>query len=159
MPISHSTAKVNPASEEERRQRRISFGLEKNIARMHADLARYRVHFDEWFRESELHRSGYVKETMDILKSRGHMYEKDGATWFRATDFGLDKDEVMIKSNGFYTYYAVDIAYHRNKFEKRGFDRVINVFGADHHANAAFHGGRRCEGIDPMRLDLYSCSL
>ena len=114
----------------------VEFGLPHNIALMRQHLERYRVSFDQWFLESDLHRSGYVAETVQLLTDNGYTYEKDGALWLKNTDLGADKDEVLRRSNGFYTYYAVDIAYHRNKFVKRGFDRVIDVWGADHHGHA-----------------------
>jgi len=103
---------------------------------MKKHLQRYRISFDEWFLESSLHSSGYVEDTVRLLTEAGHTYEQDGALWLRNTDFGADKDEVLRRANGFYTYYAVDIAYHRNKFNIRGFDRVIDVWGADHHGHA-----------------------
>ena len=115
----------------------VEFALPYNIAQMKKHLERYRIRFDTWFLESTLHESGYVEETVAILEKGGHTYEKDGALWLRNTDFGAEKDECLRRSNGFYTYYAVDIAYHRNKFVARGFDRVIDVWGADHHG----HGG------------------
>ena len=112
------------------------YGLPTNIARMERDLGRYKINYDVWFRESELHESGYVKETIDMRTEKGATYETtDGALWLRSTDFGCDKDDVLRRANGFYTYFAADIAYHRNKFEKRGFDRVINIWGADHHGH------------------------
>ena len=114
----------------------VAFGLPYNIARMQRDLERYRIHFDQWFLESSLHESGYVAETVQHLTDAGLTYEKDGALWLKNTELGADKDEVLRRSNGFYTYYAVDIAYHRNKFIERGFDRVIDVWGADHHGHA-----------------------
>lgn len=119
-----------------RRNAMRAFGLEHNIAKMKADLDRYGIHYDQWFLESSLHESGYVAETVDILTRAGHTYEKDGALWLKNTELGADKDEVLRRSNGFYTYYAVDIAYHRNKFCERGFDQVIDVWGADHHGHA-----------------------
>lgn len=88
----------------------MAFGLPYNIARMQRDLERYRIHFDQWFLESSLHSSGYVAETVQLLTDAGLTYEKDGALWLRNTDLGADKDEVLRRSNGFYTYYAVDIA-------------------------------------------------
>ena len=131
----------------------VAFGLEKNIAKMQADLARYQVKYDMWFRESTLHDSGAVKETLDILDKAGALYEKDGATWFRATDYGCEKDEVMVKQNGFYTYYAVDIAYHRNKFITRGFDEVVDALGADHHGHMLrYRAGMSAIGVEPDRL-------
>jgi arginyl-tRNA synthetase len=122
--------------EAEREARCVSFGLPRNIARMKVDLERYRIRFDEWFLESSLHESGYVAETVKLLEDNGLTYEKDGAVWLKNIELGADKDEVLRRSNGFYTYYAVDIAYHRNKFEVRGYDRVIDVWGADHHGHA-----------------------
>ena len=126
--------------EEARKQAFISYGLPKNIALMKEHLLRYGIEFDNWFLESSLHESGYVAETVDLLTENGHTYEKDGALWLRNTAFGAEKDEVLRRSNGFYTYYAVDLAYHRNKFVERGFDRVIDVWGADHHGHAIRFG-------------------
>ena len=126
------------------------YGLPTNIARMERDLGRYKIDYDVWFRESELHESGYVQETMDLLTEKGVTYEtEDGALWLRSTDFGCDKDDVLRRANGFYTYFAADIAYHRNKFEKRGFDRVINIWGADHHG----HVKRLQSALDALGLD------
>lgn len=121
---------------EERRAAFIAYALPYNIVRMKEHLERYRITFDNWFLESGLHKSGYVEKTIGLLAEGGHTYEKDGALWLRNTDFGADKDEVLRRANGHYTYYAVDIAYHRNKFVERNFDRVINVWGADHHGHA-----------------------
>ena len=126
--------------EEERKQAFIAYGLPKNIALMREHLLRYGIKFDNWFLESSLHESGYVAETVELLTANGHTYEKDGALWLRNTAFGAEKDEVLRRSNGFYTYYAVDLAYHRNKFVERGFDRVIDVWGADHHGHAIRFG-------------------
>ena len=124
----------------ERQKSFIEFGLPHNIQRMEEDLRRYRIDFDRWFLETDLHNSGYVAETIDILTKAGHTYEKDGQLWLRNTDFGADKDECMRRADGTWTYYAVDIAYHRNKFVERGFDRVIDVWGADHHGHAIRFG-------------------
>ena len=124
----------------ERQKAFIRFGLPHNIQRMKEDLQRYRIDFDRWFLETDLHDSGYVAETIDILTKAGHTYEKDGQLWLRNTDFGADKDECMRRADGTWTYYAVDIAYHRNKFVERGFDRVIDVWGADHHGHAIRFG-------------------
>lgn len=134
---------------EERRKIIVEYGLPTNIARMQRDLERYKIHYDVWFRESGLHDSGYVKETVDMLTAKGATYEKEGALWLRSTDFGCDKDDVLRRANGFYTYFAADIAYHRNKFEKRGFDRVINIWGADHHG----HVLRLKRALDALDLD------
>ncbi|MBQ9980299.1 MAG: arginine--tRNA ligase [Oscillospiraceae bacterium] len=122
--------------EADRRNAFIEFALPHNIDLMKQHLQRYRIDFDRWFLESSLHKSGYVKETVDFLTANGYTYEKDGAIWLKNTQLGADKDEVLRRSNGFYTYYAVDIAYHRNKFVERNFDRVIDVWGADHHGHA-----------------------
>ena len=136
-------------SEEERHKAYIKYGLKKNIAKMQADLERYRIKYDVWFFESELHNSGYVKETVDLLTEKGYTYEADGALWLKSTAFGCEKDDVLMRGNGFYTYFAADIAYHRNKFEKRGFDKVINIWGADHHG----HGARLKAALDALGLD------
>ena len=142
------------------------FGLERNIPKMQADLRKYRIEYDQWFFESELHTSGYVAQTVEQLTQRGWTYEKDGALWLNTTGLlqekylregksreqveKLDlKDDVLRRANGFYTYFAADIAYHRNKFEKRGFDKVINVWGADHHGHVA----RLQAALDGLGLD------
>ncbi|MBQ1224131.1 MAG: arginine--tRNA ligase [Oscillospiraceae bacterium] len=140
---------------EDRRVKMREIGLARNLERMQADLKRYNVVYDCWFRETSLHNSGFVKETIDMLGERGYLYEKDGAVWFKGTELGMEKDEVMVKANGFYTYYAVDIAYHRNKLMIRNFDRVIDVLGADHHGHAVrFRAALTALGIDPTRLDI-----
>ena len=122
---------------EERQAVIVNYGLPHNIEKMQKDLARYKIEYDVWFRESTLHESGAVAETVQLLTDAGATYEKDGALWLRSTDFGCDKDDVLRRANGFYTYFAADIAYHRNKFQTRGFDRVINIWGADHHGHVA----------------------
>ena len=143
-----------------------AFGLERNIPKMKADLNKYRITYDQWFLESELHNSGYVAQTVDLLAQKGWTYEKDGALWLDTTGLlkekylregksqeqvdKLDlKDDVLRRANGFYTYFAADIAYHRNKFELRGFDKVINVWGADHHGHVA----RLQAALDGLGLD------
>lgn len=142
---------------DKRRQAFVDFGLPHNIDLMKKHLKRYRINFDNWFLESSLHKSGYVAETVQLLSDNGYTYEKDGALWLRNTELGADKDEVLRRANGFYTYYAVDIAYHRNKFIERSFQRVINVWGADHHGHAIrFKNtltGAKCLGIAPDALD------
>ena len=136
-------------SEEERRRRMVEYGLKTNIARMQRDLGRYRIEYDRWFHETELHESGAVRDTVELLTQKGMTYEKDGAIWLRSTDFGCDKDDVLRRANGFYTYFAADIAYHRNKLALRGFDRAINVWGADHHG----HVKRLQCALDALGLD------
>ncbi len=138
-----------PKPEEERLQALKKFGLSRNIERMKDDLGRYRISYDRWFFESELHSSGYVAETVELLKKRGATYEKDGALWLKTTEFGCEKDDVLIRENGVYTYFAADIAYHRNKLEVRSFDRVINVWGADHHG----HVRRLQAALDALGLN------
>jgi len=135
--------------EEQRLDLLSTFGLSQNIDRMKRDLARYKISYDRWFSESELHQSGYIAETMELLEKSGHTYEKDGALWLRSTDFGCDKDDVLRRANGFYTYFAADIAYHRDKLDRRGFDRAINVWGADHHG----HVKRLQSALDALGLD------
>ncbi len=131
----------------------LSYALTRNVGRIKTDLARYGIEYNTFFHESELHNSGYVAETLALIGEKGHLYEQDGATWFRATSFGCEKDEVMVKSNGLYTYYAADIAYHRNKLETRGFDMAIDVLGADHHGHAVrFRAGLEAIGLSADRL-------
>ena len=150
----------------ERHAAMADFGLKRNIPKMEADLLRYGVKYDRWFFESELHESGFVKETVERLTERGFTYEKDSALWLRTSEIlgskllaegkseetiaKLElKDDVLRRSNGFYTYLAADIAYHRNKLEVRGFDKAINIWGADHHGHIA-----RLKGaMDALDLD------
>ena len=147
-------------TEDELTPKLIAFGLEHNIKKMQQDLAKYKIRYDCWFRESTLHQSGYVAETVALLEEKGALYEKDGAKWFRATEYGFEKDEVLVKANGFYTYFAVDIAYHRNKFTARGFDRVIDVLGADHHGHTLrFLAAMRALGLDEGRLEFVLMQL
>lgn len=154
------------------------FGLSHNIPKMKADLERYGIRYDQWFFESTLHESGYVADTVQTLSSKGYTYEKDGALWLSTsrilrqnlraagkTDEEIDrlelKDDVLRRANGFYTYFAADIAYHRNKFAVRGFDKVINVWGADHHGHVArLKGAMDALGLDgEHRLDIVLMQL
>lgn len=132
-----------------RRAALVEFALPKNIDKMQKDLAKYRIFYDTWFHESALHEDGEVKETIEILKDKGLTYELDGATWYKASQFGAPKDEVLIRKNGTPTYFAADIAYHRNKFSLRHFDRCIDVWGADHHG----HVERMKRALDAIGLD------
>lgn len=134
---------------EERFDAIVGYGLPHNIEKMQKDLERYKIHYDVWFRESTLHDSGAVAETVQMLTDAGVTYEQDGALWLKSTAFGADKDDVLRRANGFYTYFAADIAYHRNKFVTRGFDRVINIWGADHHGHVA----RLQRALDALGLD------
>lgn len=124
------------ADPEERRRALVEYALPLNIEKMHRDMEKYRIVYDEWFHESTLHQSGQVKETIQLLTDRGLTYEKEGALWYKASKYGGEKDEVLIRANGHPTYFAADIAYHRNKFD-RGFDTCIDVWGADHHGHVA----------------------
>ena len=165
-------------SREERHKLMADFGLEKNLPKMKADLARYGINYDEWFYESSLHESGYVADSVSKLTEAGFTYEKDGALWLNTSRILGDKlraagkseedieklelkDDVLRRANGFYTYFAADIAYHRNKFEQRGFDKVINVWGADHHGHVArLKGAMDALGLDgEHRLDIVLMQL
>lgn len=122
---------------ETRKKALVGYALPLNIERLHRDLAAYRINYDVWFNESELHKSGEVKRVVEMLGEKGKTYEKEGAVWLKSTEFGCEKDDVLIRANGFPTYFAADIAYHYNKFVVRGFDKVINIWGADHHGHVA----------------------
>ena len=154
------------ADEQTRLDALAAFGLRTNIPKMKADLLRYGIEYDEWFFESSLHESGYVAETVGLLTEKGWTYEKDGALWLNTTQLlknkylaegksqkqvdKLDlKDDVLCRANGFYTYFAADIAYHRNKLEVRGFDKTVDVWGADHHGHVA----RLQAALDGLGLD------
>ena len=119
-------------SEEERFKFFREYGLKYEMAKLKADLEDFRVPFDVWYSETSLYENGKIDDAITELRERGHIYEKDGATWFRSTELGDDKDRVLIKQDGSYTYLLPDIAYHRDKFE-RGFEQLINIWGADHH--------------------------
>jgi len=135
-----------------RRSYFINYALEKNIRRMKHDLNDFGVRFDVWFSEQSLHDTGKVKEVIDILTQRGYTYEQDGAIWFKASQFGATKDEVLIRNNGIPTYFASDIAYHKDKFD-RGFEWVIDIWGADHHGHVQrMKGAMQALGYDPENL-------
>ncbi|OZB90034.1 arginine--tRNA ligase [Paenibacillus sp. XY044] len=128
------------------------YGLEKELGKIKRDLNLFRVHFDEWFSETSLYEKGLVEESLNELKNKGQVYEQDGATWLRTTEYGDDKDRVLVKNDGTYTYLTPDIAYHRNKFE-RGYDRLINIWGADHHGYIPrMKAAMEAIGYDPERL-------
>ncbi len=120
-------------SEEERRKALVEFALPKNIEGLKNDLAKYRITYNTWFKESSLHNSGETAKIIELLKQSGYTYETEGALWFKATEFGCDKDFVLVRANGVPTYVVPDIAYHYNKLVTRGFDKAIDVLGADHH--------------------------
>jgi len=129
--------KLLSLSEAEQKQALVGFALPANIEAMQRDLDDYRIYYDRWFRESSLYKSGLVDKVVDILREKGLAYEKEGALWYKASEFGAEKDEVLIRQNGNATYFASDIAYHYDKFALRGFDTVIDVWGADHHGHVA----------------------
>jgi arginyl-tRNA synthetase len=153
--IEENGDKLLNVDSEERRKALVKYVLPKNVEAIRNGLESYGIKFDVWFSEQSLYDSGEVQETLDYLEENGYTTKKDGAVWFKATELGADKDEVLVRNNGIPTYFASDIAYHRNKFLKRGFDRVINLLGADHHGHA---GRMKCAvkalGIDPDKLDV-----
>lgn len=164
-------------SEEERRKALVDFALPKNIATMKAAMAKYRIDYDLWFNESVLHNDGELNETIELLKKNGCTYEKDGALWYKNKEIQTRilkregktsedieklelKDDVLIRKNGNPTYFAADIAYHRNKLNKRGFYKAIDVWGADHHGHIArMKGAMEAVGIDSSRLDVVLMQL
>lgn len=146
--------------ERTRRQALVEFALPMNIEKMKKDMKKYRIEYDNWFHESALHNNGEVSDVINILKNKGLTYELDGAVWYRATKFGAEKDEVLIRNNGTPTYFAADIAYHRNKFEKRGFEKCIDVWGADHHGHVArLKGAMDAIDLDGTKLDIVLMQL
>lgn len=141
-------------SEEERLAFFKEFGLEHTLGKIKTDLADFGVEFDNWFSERSLYKNDEITEVLAKLKSSGYIYEQDGATWFRSTDFGDDKDRVLVKNDGAFTYLTPDIAYHQNKLN-RGFDKLINVWGADHHGYIPrMKAAIEALGYDPERLDV-----
>lgn len=140
--------------EKERRAALVKFALPKNIEALHDDLQKYRIEYDTWFKESSLHESGETMRIIELLKQSGHTYEKEGALWFAGEDFGSE-DFVLVRSNGFPTYVAPDIAYHYNKLVTRGFDKAINIWGADHHGYVPrLKAALSALGVDANKLDV-----
>ncbi|MBR6552337.1 MAG: arginine--tRNA ligase [Clostridia bacterium] len=164
-------------TEEVRRKALVEFALPKNIETMKGAMEKYRIDYDLWFSELSLHNGGELQETIEILKKNGHTYEKDGALWYKNKEIQTEilkkqgksdedieklelKDDVLIRQNGNPTYFAADIAYHRNKLLKRGFDKAIDVWGADHHGHVArMKGAMEAVGIDGDRLDVVLMQL
>lgn len=129
-----------------------NWGRDKELEKIKTDLADFRVTFDEWFSETSLYETNAVEDIVRVLREKGYVYDKDGATWLRSTDFGDDKDRVLIKQDGTYTYLTPDIAYHENKFS-RGFDQLINIWGADHHGYIPrMKAAMQCLGHDADQL-------
>lgn len=140
--------------EEERRKALVEFALPKNIQGLHDDLAKYRIHYDTWFKESSLHQNGETGRIIELLKQSGHTYEQENALWFKATDFGCDKDFVLVRANGVPTYVVPDIAYHYNKLVVRKFDKAIDILGADHHGYVPrLKAALTALGVDANKLD------
>jgi arginyl-tRNA synthetase len=142
-------------SDEERRKKLVEYALPKNIAGLERDLKKYRIEYNTWFRESSLHNNGAVADIIKQLTDKGCTYESDGAVWFRASDFGADKDFVLVRANGIPTYVVPDIAYHYNKLVTRGFDKAIDVLGADHHGYVPrLKSALTALGVDASKLDV-----
>ncbi|MBC3514997.1 arginine--tRNA ligase [Neobittarella massiliensis] len=147
--------KLVDCTPEERSHALVDYALPLNIQKLKDDLAKYRIHYDVWFKESVLHQNGSVQKIVDLMKERGLTYEKEGAIWYKATEYGAEKDDVLVRANGVPTYFTADIAYHYNKFAERGFDWVVNVWGADHHGHVArLKGAMDAVGLDGSKLDV-----
>ena len=175
--IAETGEQYKGAPEEERRKALVEYALPKNISGMQAAMKKYRIDYDTWFYESTLHESGQVKETIDELTAKGLTYEKDGALWYKNIEVqtailqkagksqkDIDKlelkDDVLVRANGNPTYFAADIAYHRNKLVVRGFDQAVDVWGADHHGHVArMKGALEALGIGGDKLDVVLMQL
>ncbi|MFA7078180.1 MAG: arginine--tRNA ligase, partial [Syntrophomonas sp.] len=146
-------------SSEERQKTVVSYALKEKTNYIKNTLSNFGINYDVWFNEQSLHESGQVNEVINYLRDKGFIYEEEGALWFKSTLFGDEKDEVVVRANGLPTYFAADIAYHRDKFQ-RGFDRVINVWGADHHGHVGrMKGAMQALGYDESRLDILLMQL
>ena len=142
-------------SSEERRKALVAYALPLNIQGLERDLMKYRIKYDRWFRESTLHNDGSVKKIVELLTEKGHTYEQDGAVWFKAAQFGADKDFVLVRSNGLPTYVVPDIAYHYDKLVTRNFDKAVDVLGADHHGYVPrLKAALTALGVDASKLDV-----
>ncbi|UWG97205.1 arginine--tRNA ligase [Dehalobacter sp. DCM] len=157
--IDHVGDQYVQADEESRREFLVSYALQEKIADIKKTLETFGVFYDVWFSEQSLHESGYIRETMQQLEDKEYIYEKEGALWLKASLLGDEKDEVIVRSNGVPTYFAADIAYHRNKYE-RGFNKVINIWGADHHGHVArMKGAMQALGYSPDSLQIILMQL
>jgi len=146
--------------EQDRKDALVAYALPLNIAALKETLTKYGINYDVWFYESTLHQGGSVNETLEMLKRSNITYEKDGALWIKSTEFGSEKDDVLVRANGIPTYFAADIAYHRNKLEERRFDLAINIWGADHHGHIArMKGAMEAVGISGEKLDVLVIQL
>ncbi|MEE7583297.1 MAG: arginine--tRNA ligase [Oscillospiraceae bacterium] len=140
--------------EQARKDALVEYALPLNIQGLERDLKKYRITYDNWFRESTLHNDGSVAQVIKKLKDLGYTYEQDGATWFKASEFGAEKDFVIVRANGIPTYVVPDIAYHYNKLVTRGFDKAIDVLGADHHGYVPrLKAALKALGVDTNKLD------
>ncbi len=140
---------------EERRTALCDYALPINIQKLHDDLKKYRIDYDCWFKESQLHKDGSVERIIEKLRQSGHTYELEGALWFKSTDFGEEKDRVLVRANGIPTYFVPDIAYHYNKLCERNYDIAIDILGADHHGYIPrMKAAMEALGVDPARLDI-----
>ena len=147
-------------SVEERKKALVDYALPLNIEKLHTDLAAYRINYDVWFKESSLYKQDAVNKVVKKLTEKGLTYEKEGAIWLKSTEFGSEKDDVLVRANGFATYFAADIAYHYNKFIERGFQKVINIWGADHHGHVArLKGAMEALGVAADGLDIVLMQL
>ncbi len=156
----HGGDALSKSDEDTRKKALVEYGLPINEQILEDDLLKYRIKYDNWFKESSLHESGAVADVIEHLKKGGHTYEKDGALWLRATDFGGDQDFVLVRSNGFPTYIVPDIAYHYNKLVIRNYDRAIDVLGADHHGYVKrMRICLQAMGIDEKGLDAVICQM
>jgi arginyl-tRNA synthetase len=156
--MAHYGASLLELSAPERRRILVDYALQEKVAYMRRTLENFGVEYDVWFSEKSLH-EGKIEQVIDSLKEKGYIYEEDDALWFKSTLFGDEKDEVIMRANGLPTYFAADIAYHQNKFE-RGFDWVINIWGADHHGHIArMKGAIQALGYDPDKLDILLMQL
>lgn len=146
--------KFMDCDEATRRKALVEFALPKNIQGLKDDLLKYRIEYNTWFRESTLHANGETARIIELLKQSGHTYSQEGALWFKATNFGCDKDFVLVRANGVPTYVVPDIAYHYNKLEVRKFDKAIDILGADHHGYVPrLKAALTALGVDADRLD------
>ena len=148
------------ASKDERKQALVEYALPKNVAAMKEHLAKYRIDYDVWFSEQAMRDRGDVEKAIAKLTENGYTYEKEGALWYKGTALGEEKDEVLVRANGFSTYFAADIAYHYDKLVTRGFDKAIDIWGADHHGHVArMKTAMTALGIDADKLDVVLMQL
>lgn len=153
--IATNGEKLLEVDSEQRRKELVEFALPRNLERIRTGLESYGVKFDIWFSEQSLYDSGELQEALDFLKNNGYTTEKEGALWFKTSELGTEKDEVIVRNNGLPTYFTSDIAYHRNKFLNRKYNRVINLLGADHHGHVArMKAAVKALGVNPDKLDV-----